>query len=86
MAVWGVEIISLIFFLLIHYLVVATVEGLSNGAVATDDGRCSDVGNDILQSLGGNAVDAAVAVTLCLGIVNPSGSTPGGGGVSTRSC
>ena len=62
----------------------STVQGLTAGAVSTDDGRCSDVGNDILQTLGGNAVDAAVAVTLCLGIVNPSGSTPGGGGVSGR--
>jgi gamma-glutamyltranspeptidase len=60
-----------------------TVEGLVHGAVATDDGRCSDIGNSILRDLGGNAVDAAVAVTLCLGIVNPSGSTPGGGGVRT---
>ena len=58
------------------------MENLANGAVATDDGRCSDIGNSILKDLGGNAVDAAVAVTICLGIVNPSGSTPGGGGVS----
>lgn len=57
------------------------VENLEHGAVATDDGRCSDIGNNILENLGGNAIDAAVAVTLCLGIVNPSGSTPGGGAV-----
>lgn len=54
------------------------VENLENGAVATDDGRCSELGKQILQQ-GGNAVDAAVTVTLCLGIVNPAGSTPGGG-------
>jgi len=32
-----------------------------------------------LKDLGGNAIDAAVAITLCLGIVNPAGSAPGGG-------
>jgi hypothetical protein len=57
------------------------VENLEHGAVATDDGRCSDIGNNILKNLGGNAIDAAVAVTLCLGIVNPSGSSVGGGAV-----
>jgi gamma-glutamyltranspeptidase/glutathione hydrolase/leukotriene-C4 hydrolase len=57
------------------------VENLENGAVATDDGRCSDLGKHILAELGGNAIDAAVAVTLCLGCVNPAGSTPGGGAV-----
>ena len=56
------------------------VENVEHGAVATDDGRCSDLGNHVLGVLGGNAIDAAVAVTLCLGIVNPAGSTPGGGG------
>jgi len=53
---------------------------MPNGAVATDDERCSTLGNQILKDLDGNAVDAAIAVTLCLGIVNPAGSTPGGGG------
>lgn len=57
------------------------VENLEHGAVATDDGRCSDIGNNILKNLGGNAIDAAVAVTLCLGIVNPSGSSLAGGAV-----
>jgi hypothetical protein len=57
------------------------VENLEHGAVASDDGRCSEIGNNILENLGGNAIDAAVAVTLCLGIVNPSGSTPAGGAV-----
>ena len=60
---------------------VSLVENLEHGAVATDDGRCSDIGNNILKNLGGNAIDAAVAVTLCLGIVNPSGSSLGGGAV-----
>jgi gamma-glutamyltranspeptidase len=55
------------------------IENLHNGAVATDDGRCSELGKRIMAEQGGNAIDAAVAVVLCLGIVNPAGSTPGGG-------
>jgi gamma-glutamyltranspeptidase len=39
-----------------------------SAAVATDDPRCSAIGADILR-LGGSAMDAAVAATLCLGVV-----------------
>lgn len=62
-----------------------TVEHVEHGAVATDDGRCSDLGLFVMETLGGNAIDAAVTVTLCLGIVNPAGSTPGGGAVRVLS-
>lgn len=48
------------------------------GAVATDDGRCSEVGAAALRA-GGHAVDAAVAATLCLGVVHPMSSGLGGG-------
>ncbi|XP_015629579.1 glutathione hydrolase 3 [Oryza sativa Japonica Group] len=48
------------------------------GAVATDDGRCSEVGAAALRA-GGHAVDAAVAATLCLGVVHPMSSGVGGG-------
>lgn len=50
----------------------------SHGAVAADDGRCSAAGRDTLQD-GGSAVDAAVTVAFCLGVVSPASSGLGGG-------
>ncbi|KAE8775107.1 Gamma-glutamyltranspeptidase 1 [Hordeum vulgare] len=49
-----------------------------HGAVAADDGRCSRIGRDALRR-GGTAVDAAVATSLCLGVVSPASSGIGGG-------
>lgn len=49
-----------------------------HGVVATDDGRCSRIGMDVLVE-GGHAVDAAVAAVLCLGVVSPASSGIGGG-------
>lgn len=49
-----------------------------HGAVATDDGRCSRIGRNILKE-GGNAIDASVAAALCLGVVSPASSGIGGG-------
>eukprot|EP00271_Cylindrocystis_brebissonii_P011640 TRINITY_DN29538_c0_g1_i1.p1 TRINITY_DN29538_c0_g1~~TRINITY_DN29538_c0_g1_i1.p1 ORF type:complete len:745 (-),score=113.16 TRINITY_DN29538_c0_g1_i1:523-2757(-) len=49
-----------------------------SGAVAADEARCSAVGLSILKA-GGNAVDSAVAATLCLGVLNPMASGIGGG-------
>lgn len=50
--------------------------------VASDNSRCSQIGRDVLHS-GGNAADAAVAVALCLGVVNPVSSGLGGGAFIT---
>lgn len=57
----------------------SVLEGLKNGAVASDHPVCSEVGLQILKTKGGNAVDAAVAVSLCLGVANPASSGLGGG-------
>ncbi|XP_071686167.1 glutathione hydrolase 3-like [Rutidosis leptorrhynchoides] len=54
------------------------VESLE-AVVAADDARCSEIGVSFLRA-GGHAVDAAVAVALCLGVVSPMSSGVGGGG------
>lgn len=48
------------------------------GAVATDDGRCSIIGRNVLRE-GGHAIDASVAASLCLGVVSSASSGIGGG-------
>ncbi|KAJ7346605.1 nucleophile aminohydrolase [Mycena albidolilacea] len=53
-----------------------------NGAVATENILCSEIGVDVLKA-GGNAVDAAIAATFCIGTVAMYSSGIGGGGLMT---
>ncbi|KAJ1820194.1 hypothetical protein LPJ60_003347 [Coemansia sp. RSA 2675] len=57
----------------------STLISAKHGAVATDEPRCSVIGVDVLRE-GGNAIDAAIAGTLCVGLLQAHSSGIGGGG------
>ncbi|KAF1745130.1 hypothetical protein MXB_768, partial [Myxobolus squamalis] len=51
----------------------------SQGAVSCDNGRCSEIGVEVLRN-GGNAVDAAIATQFCLAVTDIQATGIGGGG------
>ncbi|KAI0341981.1 gamma-glutamyltranspeptidase [Trametopsis cervina] len=53
-----------------------------HGAVASENIVCSELGVSTMKK-GGNAVDAAVATTMCIGVTNMFSSGIGGGGFMT---
>jgi len=53
---------------------------VSKAAVAADHPTCSTIGSQVMKE-GGNAIDAMVATSICLGVVNPFASGIGGGAV-----
>lgn len=55
------------------------IKEFNQAAVTTEVPRCSKLGADIMR-MGGNAVDAAVASAICVGIINSFSSGLGGGG------
>lgn len=64
----------------VEYLIEqSSIDNIYLGAVAADHPTCSEIGLSILKEHDGNAVDAAIATALCLGVVNPSSSGLGGG-------
>ena len=50
-----------------------------HGGVASENQACSQIGADLLEA-GGNAADAIVGTTFCVGVLSPYHSGIGGGG------
>lgn len=83
----GLRVIITCFFILSVIITIALAAQIyfgdyqlvPHGSVAADSIECSAIGTNILKQ-GGNAVDAAVASTLCMGVAHPHVTGIGGGG------
>ncbi|KAL8817255.1 MAG: hypothetical protein Q9223_003878 [Gallowayella weberi] len=64
-----------------HFFIRPHWEGINHGAVASENSICTQVGADLLKA-GGNAADAAVGTTFCIGVVGMYHSGIGGGGMA----
>lgn len=56
-----------------------STDGPKHGAVASENAVCSKIGTKLLEK-GGNAIDALVGTTLCVGVTGMYHSGIGGGG------
>lgn len=57
----------------------STTDAAKLGAVASESAVCSNIGIELLQQ-GGNAIDALVGTTFCVGVIGMYHSGIGGGG------